>query len=77
MQYFEYLVEDALKIPSSRSKWPFKNMEIGQSVLVDGVSCHPKDCPGYNAAQQIARTRGMKFVGRASDNGKVRIWRVS
>lgn len=59
------------------TKWPFTKMEVGDSVLVDGISCSTAHCPGYNAAKQIANRMGFKFTGRAQGDGTVRIWRTA
>jgi hypothetical protein len=73
-------IDKNIPIPVSNSgrpsKWPFSKMEINESVLVDGQSCMTSKCPGYNAAQQIARNHGKKFIGRYEGGNKVRIWRI-
>lgn len=58
-------------------KYPFRNMDIGDSMLVDGKSSRTCDCPAYNSAKQLQRKTTMKFSARAEGNDKVRIWRIA
>jgi len=53
-------------------KYPFANMEIGDSIFVEGAKI---PCKEYIAAQQFASRHGWKFSGRRIDGG-VRIWRI-
>ena len=65
--------------PSKRgrpSKYPFEEMEIGDSILVEGKTCRTTDCQGYNAAQAYSARSGKAFTGRAQGDGTVRIWRT-
>lgn len=58
-------------------KYPFSQMEIGDSIVVPGKSSLTNECKAYNAAQQCARRMGWKFSARQEVPGEtVRIWRV-
>ena len=77
-----HTIERDIPVPATVGRgrpasWPFSAMQVGESVLVPGQSCTTTDCPGYNAAKGIGRTRGMKFTGRAQGDGTVRIWRTA
>lgn len=54
------------------AKYPFSEMEIGQSVFFDGARTGGKE---YLAAQAAGRHKGWKFSGRSEGSG-LRIWRV-
>jgi hypothetical protein len=71
----KYVIENNVSIPE-RAKWPFADMAVGQSVVVEGISCMPTQCRGYNAAQQTAKRLNMRFTGKSIGNGQVRIWRI-
>lgn len=60
-----------------KPKYPFRDMAIGDSILVDGNSSAYTDCPANNAAAQYAYKTGKKFTAEAQGNGKVRIWRIA
>ena len=54
------------------SKYPFKDMEVGQSFFVSGTTTAGKETIyAYN----YGRKAGKRFSARAVDGG-VRIWRV-
>lgn len=62
------------------AKYPFAEMEIGDSVLVEGGRDGGTfGSSAYVAAQQYGRRVGRKFAGRKEpgETGKVRIWRVA
>lgn len=54
-------------------KYPFSQMEVGDSVFFDGVKVGGKE---YVASQMSGRKNGWKFSGRSIDGG-LRIWRVA
>jgi hypothetical protein len=57
---------------SNRSKYPFKNMEVGDSVFYEGKTTQGKEVVyAYN----YARKSGKKFAAKTIENG-VRIWRT-
>lgn len=59
-------------------KYPFRDMEIGDSILVDGSSASKHVCRAYNAAKQLQKRTGgeFRFTARKEGENKVRIWRV-
>ncbi|WP_299313457.1 hypothetical protein [uncultured Halomonas sp.] len=65
------------KSGNEQTSWAmFSEMEVGDSVLVDGDSTARKDCPAMNSANVYGYTHGKRFSGRKQGNGKVRIWRI-
>ncbi len=54
-------------------KYPFKDMQVGDSVFAEG-----QDSVGYaaSAARAWGRINGRKFSARTVDGG-VRIWRIA
>jgi hypothetical protein len=75
-----HIIEDGIPLPGSTSerssKWPFSEMKVGQSILVEGKRADALCCKGYSAAFRAGRLYNMKFAGRSAGDGKVRIWRV-
>jgi len=67
MSHFK--IEKNVPTPTSRNRYPFAEMEIGDSIL-GKISM-------YNAARQHGRRYGRKFASRKQTNGDIRIWRVS
>lgn len=59
------------------AKYPFADMEVGDSILAEGDTCNTEKCKAYNAAKEYGRLHGIKFSGRAQGDGTVRIWRVA
>lgn len=71
-------IEKSFEIPTQGAgrprKYPFADMQVGDSVLFEGGKIGPKFKP-YIAAQIWGRNNNAKFSGRTVDNG-VRIWRI-
>ncbi len=63
-----------------KQKYPFPNMDVGDSFFVPGgATCGVRKNRVYAAATAYGRTHNMRFSGRmAKENGVegVRIWRV-
>lgn len=60
--------------PYSRTKYPFRLMEIGDSfVIPDGVARQYISSYAANAGKRLGR----KFSVRKAADGSVRCWRVS
>ena len=57
-----------------RQKYPFVNMEKGDSVFVPGADSY--DHPAYRAARTAGSRKGFQVVIRFVDGG-ARVWRVS
>lgn len=78
-----YEIDNSIPIPKATDiprKYPFADMQVGDSILVDGESTAKRKCPGYQAAVSYSnyhRDEGIKFAGRAVEGGKVRIWRIA
>jgi hypothetical protein len=56
----------------ARSRYPFRDMEVGDSVFIEGEGTNGN---AYSAAQMHGRGAGKRFRGRQEGNG-LRIWRV-
>lgn len=72
----EYEIEDGVEIPqnigrSSRRKYPFPDMEVGQSFFVPGVKTQAVNGP----MQRWKMVLGRRFTIRKMDGG-VRVWRI-
>jgi hypothetical protein len=63
-----YKIEKDIPIPRPRRKYPFEDMEVGDSVFVEGK--RPQDFSSY-----FWRYKPMKSTCR-SLNGGTRIWRI-
>lgn len=69
----EFKIEKNVPIPADRrkkSKYPWKEMEIGDSFFVPGKGTHE-----FRAVPGAQKRYGMKFTMRAVEGG-VRVWRV-
>ena len=65
-------IDKNIPIPAAKSKYPFREMEVGDSFLC------PKESGKniYSAAGQAnARIKGRRFIVRKTDDG-YRVWRV-
>lgn len=62
-----------------KSKYPFNEMDVGDSLLVVGKNSSTSLCPAYNAAMQLGMRTGKKFTARQEEGqeGMVRIWRIA
>lgn len=71
-----FVIEKNIPIPAAYDrvhKWPFANMEVGDSFLVDfSEATRRKLC---TASSYYGKRRGKKFSIRKLDNG-IRVWRV-
>lgn len=70
-------IDKGIPIPSGAGrqggrKYPFADMEIGDSVFFEGSASYGKE---HNAARVYGRRTGKKFTARTTRGG-VRIWRV-
>jgi hypothetical protein len=71
-----YEISKGYQLPSSTSqrgvpKFPFKDMDIGDSILVDKQSTPSARCSAYN----YSKISGYKFISRA-DGKSTRFWRT-
>lgn len=61
--------------PGNRhAKWPFRDMEVGDSVFFEGVKTTALG--PANAARSYGNKYGKKFISRKFEDG-VRVWRVT
>lgn len=74
-------IEKGVDVPKSSgrgrpSKYPFSEMEVGDSLMFDGEYRNVMYCQAYLAAMNYGcRNYDKKFAGRKVEGG-VRIWRV-
>lgn len=66
------LVEKGIPIPETRAKYPFKTMEVGESVLIADESVWAR---ASNAAFMVGARGGKRFKTRKMSDG-LRIWRI-
>ena len=57
----------------NRISWPWKDMEVGDSVFFDSPEIAKKAQPGCH---MYGRQSGKKFATRSSNDG-LRVWRVA
>ncbi len=75
-------IEKGIKLPAAKSgskKYPFEDMEVGDSFLVPFAGTDVKRRRLQSAilgSCRISRYSGMKFSTRSSNKG-IRCWRVS
>jgi len=68
-----FKVERDIPPPPSRSKYPFGEMEVGDSFLVPGI----KTSAEISSAVNYRKSRyGENYICRAVDGG-VRVWRTA
>jgi len=75
MSKFE--VEKDIEIPAKRhgpSKYPWAEMEVGDSFFVEGPAPKTQRCLAVCAGGQ-RRRHGTRFTTRQCENG-VRVWRI-
>lgn len=60
------------KIHDTYQKYPFNNMNVGDSITVDGSLAPSARCSAYT----YAKRHGVSFVTRR-DGARVRIWRAT
>jgi hypothetical protein len=69
-------IEKNIPMPSSafRSKYPFADMQVGDSVFFDNEPMRSQSKPVISA-HNFGTRNNMKFSARSEGNG-VRVWRV-
>lgn len=70
----EFKIDKGIPFPSDRSKYPFEDMEVGDSFVV-----HPDNAGNANSssAAYAKKCPGVKFRMRKQSETETRIWRVS
>lgn len=66
------MIEKNVPLPSKNKKYPFINMEVGDSVLITDWSLFHG---AANAAHMVGARNGRKFTSRKTQEG-LRIWRI-
>lgn len=72
-----FKIEDGYAIPAERqprvrrAKYPWNELEVGQSFFVEGARLRSMS----STASHAGRRTGRKFIVRNADSG-VRVWRV-
>ena len=59
-------------LPEARKRYPYREMEIGDSFFVEGGGIQNICNQNYRTGKKLGRS----FIARKEDNG-VRVWRVS
>lgn len=65
-------IEKGVEMPERRVKYPWREMEIGDSFVHEG-----KYAVARSMASTTGRNLGKKFSVRKMPDGKARIWRVA
>lgn len=66
------LVEKSVPLPEGKKRYPYKEMEIGDSFFVGDGKLQVVCNANYRASKRL----GMQFIARKEVEG-VRVWRVS
>lgn len=72
--YIEKNIEAPTPKGGRNPVYPFREMEVGDSVFLEGQDMN-KENKGYMSAWAYGRRSGKKFTGRVVEGG-LRIWRV-
>ena len=73
-----YQIEKGVPIPAMKratngeSKYPFAQMDVGDSFFVHGKSIHTLNSQAHKYGTRLSR----KFTARAIDGG-TRVWRIA
>lgn len=66
------VVEKSVPVPAGKKRYPYKEMDIGDSFLVDGGKIQTVCNANYRASKRL----GMTFMARKEGEG-VRVWRTA
>ena len=66
------LVEKSVPLPEGKKRYPYKEMDIGDSFFVGDGKLQVVCNANYRASKRL----GMQFIARKEPEG-VRVWRVS
>jgi hypothetical protein len=67
----QFKIEKGIPIPLHRNKFPWENMQVGDSFAFD--PCLVK----YQGLHSAARAQGMKVATRKDADGNMRCWRIA
>ena len=65
-------VEKGIPLPAERKRYPYKDMDVGDSFIVYGGKMQVVCNANYRAFKKL----GFKFIARCEPEG-VRVWRVN
>ena len=65
-------VQKDVPIPEARKRYPYKEMDIGDSFFVDAGGIQNVCNQNYRMGKKL----GMSFIAR-KENGGVRVWRTA
>ena len=60
-----------------RLKYPFAQMEVGDSVELPGTRLSPRSSKAYGAAMRYGSRAGKRFEARRETDTTIRIWRTA
>ncbi len=66
------LVEKSVPLPEGKKRYPYKEMDIGDSFFVGDGKLHVVCNANYRASKRL----GMQFIARKEAQG-VRVWRTA
>lgn len=66
------VVEKSVPVPSGKKRYPYKEMEVGDSFFVDSGKIQTVCNANYRASKRL----GMTFMARKEGEG-VRVWRTA
>lgn len=72
MQMINVEISKDIPLPLPRRRYPYAEMQVGESFLVDGGSLQVVCNANYRAGKRLSR----KFIARREEGG-VRVWRTS
>lgn len=58
-------------------KYPFPEMEVGDSILVEPAKRKKSTSPGVASARKWGKKHGVVFIARKQECGNMRIWRIA
>jgi hypothetical protein len=65
------VIEKDIAIPNLRRKYPWKDMQVGDSFFIEGIVITKITATAYQTGLRLGR----KFLSRTVENG-VRVWRI-
>ena len=65
-------VQKDVPVPEARKRYPYKEMDIGDSFFVDGGGIQNVCNQNYRMGKKL----GMSFIARKEEGG-VRVWRTA
>lgn len=80
----DFVIEKSVEMPVRKGGrgaptiYPFGDMDVGDSVVVEGSSASGNESNAYSSAKAHGKRYGKKFSGRKEPGmpGFIRIWRI-